>query len=110
MPDINLENDAIFIVMVRPFSTINGQIFVNANNKYLTTSFCPPCSTPTCPNYDYLYGGDGWVAVEDERNFTNSIEQAHEIVKELLLNHIFKLKDIKIIQKYSIEGMVTPVF
>ncbi len=109
MPDLSSEYNVIWIVMVRPFSKVNGQIFINANNRYLTPSFCPPCSTQNCPTYDYLFGGEGWVALGDERNFTNSLEQAKEIVRELLIDHIFKLKDIKIISKYSIDGMITPV-
>lgn len=110
MYDISLEYDMTWIVMVRPFSKVNGQIFINSYNKFLTPSFCKPCSSTDCPTYDYLFGGDGWVALDDDRNYTNSLEQANEIVKELLINHTFKLKEIKIIGKYSINGMVTPVF
>ncbi len=110
MQDIKLENDIILIVMVRPFSFVNGQIFVNAFNKFLTTSFCPPCNTTACPEYDYLYGGDGWVVVDDERNYTNSIEQANAIVDDLLLNHVFKLNEIKIVQKFNTDGMMKAIF
>lgn len=98
-------NDAIWFVLARPYTLINGERVPNFTGMRSPTPIV--CSGNPCP-YEEAHGGEMWAVVEELPDGTNSLEEATWVMEDIIETYGYKLEYVKLVCEMNADIYVRP--